>query len=298
MRHLLFISGLAVLTALVSGCQRDASDQPTPVSVSAQDPHSDVRLMTEAPASEISIADRLWITDRCTWETSAPPSFEPRSWGDTDWTVIETINDPIVHRDGTYTLERRTHIEPFLPGNYEIPAAAVRLTLDEEAEEPKLLRTDSIEVAVLGVLPDEDRGDLNPIADATIPDEPDQTSLPYLWIGLGSLTLVIAGGVLYAASTSKNTGMPHSIADELEAIREGKLSGTQDAYERLLRIFDKLDTRLRSTSEFAEMIRACEEARFSGSPQRGAIASPQRIAAHALDLLGHDVSDREGGVPA
>lgn len=298
MRMLIPISMLLACCVIAGGCSRGAGQSPEQIAVTAEDTQSDVRVTTRIASSEIEIADRIWVTDTSTWESSSPPAFEPRAWDETEWTVIETVTDPIAQREGLYSLERRTLLEPFLPGAYEIPPAVVRLRGGEQDDDPRLLATETIPVSVLGVLPDEDEGELNPIADAMVPDEPAGNDRVYLWLGLGALVIAIAGGLLYAFRTGTSLGPRQSIAGELQSVRDSKGADTAAEYERLARVFDRLDPRLRETSEFSEMIRVCEEARFSTSPQRGAMASPQRIAAHALELLGHDEPSKTGGAIA
>ncbi len=297
MRTLLVILATLWVTYAMHGCAKPQSTETQTVRTSAEDSAHGILLSTEIRASEIGIAERLWVTDTCAWVSGEQPVFEPREWDTTEWTVIGTIAEPVRLDEGRYLLQRRTHIEPFLPGTYEIPPAVIRYE-SEDQPEPRLLAADPLRIDILGVLPDGDEGELNAIADASIPPDPNASESRMVWGGVALVLVIISGGILYMLRTGTPRNLNRTVFHELNAICQRSDADPREGYERLARVLDRIDPRLRSTSEFAEMIRLCNQARFSATPNIRAHSSPQRLAAHALELLGHDAPSIEGGVPA
>lgn len=297
MRTVLVILATLATAPALHGCAKPQGTQTQAVRTSAEHASNAVTLTTETRASEIGIAERLWVIDTTAWASIDQPVFEPREWDATEWTVIDTIESPVRLVDDRYLLERRTQIEPFLPGTYEIPPAVIRYETPD-APEPVLLAADPIAVEVQGVLPDEDEGELNAIADASIPADPDASDSRLIWGAVILVLVIISGGVLYILRTGTPRVSRRTLFQELNAICQSSDPDPRAGYERLSRVLDRIDPRLRSTSEFAEMIRVCDQARFSAAPDIRAHTAPQRLAAHALELLGHDAPRSEGGVPA
>jgi hypothetical protein len=297
MRSVLVILAAIATAPALHGCAKPQGNESPAIRTSAEDAPNTVTLTTETRAGEIGIAERLWVIDTVSWASIGQPVFEPREWDVTEWTVIDTIEAPARLVDDRYLRERRTQIEPFLPGTYEIPAAVIRYETPD-AREPVLLTADAIAVEVQGVLPDEDEGELNAIADASIPSDPDANDARLIWGGVILVLVIISGGVLYVLRTSTPRASNRTLFQELNAISQSKDPDPRAGYERLSRVLERIDPRLRSTSEFAEMIRVCDQARFSAAPDIRVHTAPQRLAAHALELLGHDAPRTEERVPA
>lgn len=297
MRTLLVILATLATVFTLHGCDKPQGTETEAVRTSAEDSANAVTLTTETRASEIGIAERLWVIDTCAWASIDQPVFEPREWDATEWTVIDSIESPVRFEGDRYMLERRTQIEPFLPGTYEIPPAVICYE-SAESPEPALLAVGPLAIEVQGVLPDEDDGELNAIADASIPADPEARDTRLIWGAIILVLVIISGGFLYILRTGKPRAVRRTVFHELNAICQSSDDDPRAAYERLSRVLERIDPRLRSTSEFAEMIRVCDQARFSAAPDIRAHTAPQRLAAHALKLLGHDAPSIEGGVPA
>jgi len=271
----------------LSGCADPIPSVDTSVAQFARDDESGVTLETRIDTDEIILADRIWVNDIATWTVSKQPVFEPRDWIDTQWTVIDETTSPPELRNGAYSIHRRTLIEPFLPGTYTVPASVVRVHNSPDAE-PTLISTKPIEVQVLGVLTENDSGELNEIPDITQPlssDHDGQTSIVIAGIAIAVVTL---GFVIVMLRRNTNAHSARSVLELLRDIQSDPSIPTREGFERLGRIFDRLDPRLQSTTEFDQMIRVCDQARYSNSAEPSVRVTPQKMAEHALELLGDD----------
>jgi hypothetical protein len=266
----------------LSACTPSSPDSDASIEQSNADNSSGTRISMSVPRSQISIAERVWIIDTCVWSDGTPRTFVERDFSKTDWALIETTTEPMRLGQSEYSIVRRSLIEPFLPGDYSIPPASVRV---DETEQ--VVSTEPISVGVLGVLTDEGAGDLNAIAEFTVAPDADQDRSRILWIGFVAGAGLIALAVY--VSLRKTTDISRSIFDELAIIRDDQ-EANSDGYDRLGRVLDRLDPRLKNTTEFAEMIRLCDQARFAPDQERRVQMPPHRVAGHALELLGHDAS--------
>jgi hypothetical protein len=268
------------------GCSRaPATTQGDAIERTIADPASGVELTMRVEQDAIGIADRVWVTTHWTWGDGQRVVLSTPDWLVSDWTLIETIEEPASRSGVRYSAHRRDLLEPFLPGVYSIPSGVLRIESDDIAEAIELT-LEPIDILVEGVLPDSDLGELNPIAELALPDEPQQTSTqPLLIIGIGA-SGVLALVILLVLRRSGRVDEPVSIYEQLSHISNDPSIGDDEGFDRLGRVFDQIDPRLRQTSEFAEMIRACDRARYA--PEPDAHASPARIARHTLELLGHE----------
>lgn len=291
MRSLICSILLLMIAAICQGCGDHASTEAPAVRHSATDPESGATLTTSIETAEISIAQRIWVVDRWSFPEVYRAEFTPRDWSTSDWSVVQVDEEPMQLRDGQLEVIRRVQLEPFLPGDYTIPGATL-LIKSENDQPPTTISTEPLQVTVLGVLTDDDKGALNPIADAQVPADTEQNLPGLLWAGIAFGVALLAGGVyLLLHRTSEESRSP-SIYQELRTISDS--TDQQHGFERLSRVFDRLDPRLRSTSEFREMISACDRARFGQEPTPPEWATPARIARHALQLLGHETRTMGG----
>lgn len=276
------------------GCADPTPPTDTSVAQFARDDESGVSIETRINTDEIILADRIWVDDIATWTVSKQPVFEPRDWVDTQWTVIEETTSPPELRDGVYSIHRSTLIEPFLPGTYTVPASVVRVHRSPDAE-PTLVSTKPIEVQVLGVLTENDSGELNAIPDLTQPMSADHDGRASFVIAGIAIVVVSLGFVIVMLRRNTNAPTPRSVFELLRDIQSDPTISTHEGFERLGRIFDRLDPRLQSTTEFDQMIRVCDQARYSKSTEPGVRVTPQKMAEHALELLGDDVASVSRG---
>jgi hypothetical protein len=277
---------LSILMMLVVlGCADRSS--PTDTSITRTHTEHGVTIETRVESNEIGLADRIWVDDRVTWSDRTAPVFEPRDWIDTEWTLIDETSSPPALQDGVYSIQRRSLIEPFLPGTYTIPAGVVRVTLDTDTE-PTLIANEPIEIEVVGVLPEQDSGELNAIPDVTRPIADNKEDTIPIIIAGAALALVSLGMVIVLLRRNTQTPPVRSMLEELRSIQSDSSMSPGEGFERLGRVFDRMDSRLRSTTEFDQMIRVCDQARYSNTPNPSVRVSAQKMAGHALELLGDD----------
>ncbi|MEO1511043.1 MAG: hypothetical protein AAFU70_03130, partial [Planctomycetota bacterium] len=148
---------------------------------------------------------------------------------DAGWTVVERTEAPAIAVDGLVTREVAWRLEPFLPGEYEIPALELRF---DEGEEP-LVVTETIPVVVADLLEAEAGADdprLGAFRAAPEPaGAPDRTGL---FVGLGAAGVAVTL-VLVIAVTRKPRRRTASAAElraEIERYAEGEAS--PEALER------------------------------------------------------------------
>ena len=279
----LFIFPTCLLCMLLAfGCSaRHQSDTVIGESQSAEDAEYGVRLTQSVDRNSIGIAERVWFSAQWSWEGDLVTTLEEPDWDETDWSVIESVEIPVSRTDNNYQAGKKWLIEPFLPGAYSVPSAELRFaTFDEQSN---TLRTEPIEIRVSGVLPDTDSGELNPIADlAGLDDSDSPPPLPIWMIALGGAATIACIVLYFVYRNIRNVTVP-SVFDQLKAI--ANMDDHESAYSELELVYESLDERLRNTTEFREMISACQRARFS--PETDDRLSAKRLANHTLTLLGH-----------
>lgn len=289
----LLVSILVLVTTFLFGCSDTASPPDKSVTRSVTDNVTGVTLTTRIEEDEIVLADRIWVIDLALWSSGQTPTFEPRDWESTDWSVIDqSISIPEV-RDGVYHLERRTLIEPFLPDTYTIPPCEILVPTDTR-EEPVVVQNDPIEVVVLGVLPDQDSGELNAIPETGEPPTDNDEQSPTLVIVLAAIGLVSVATLLMVMRPRGSQGNRDTAIDLLHKVYSDTSIPVHEAFELVGKAFSMLDDRLRSTTEFEQMIRVCDEVRYSPSGTTTQRVTPQTMAKHALELLG-DTPQESGG---
>jgi hypothetical protein len=284
--RLLFLFSICLF--VLCSCADTSPTTPEAITRTAVSTETGVRLETRINTEEIVLADRIWVEDIATWNNGLPPVFEPREWIDTEWTVIETITSPSTSASDTYQIQRRTLIEPFLPGSYAIPAGVLRVRV-EGAAEPILVSTEPIAVQVNGVLTDDDNGELNAIPDVTTPDEEASTDNTPIVIAIISVTVLVLSAVIVSLRSTGEASASRSVLEHLREIQRDDSIGPVEGFERLGRALDRLDPRLRTTTEFQQMIHVCDQSRYGTATQATHRVTPQKMAAHALELLGDDL---------
>lgn len=281
------------LMSFVCACTRTDPGTSPGVRSEASDDERGVELVTRVDSDEILLADRVWVEDTARWAGDLRPIFEAREWDAAGWTTIELVLEPPELRAGVYTLRRRTLVEPFLPGDYQIPPCVLRVP--DATTEPALLSTGSIPVRVVGVLGASDSGELSPIPElGTVPEEERASPAPLL-VGIAVASVLAGLGVLTVMRIRHGeVGIPSPI-EELGRIEQDDEASERESYQRLGRVLDALDPTLRATSEIERMIRVCDQARYSEEPMPGQGINPRMMAAHARRLLAPPHSSSRGG---
>lgn len=284
-----------LLTLLSAGCERAPSDDTTDgVIQSAVEPMTETSLETMIDRTQLSLADRIWVTTTWHWSGDVNATLEDPDWADADWSLIESITTQPTRDERGYWAQRRVLLEPFLPGDYTIPTSRLLIESSLLDTPVELSIERPISVHVSGVLPESDAGALNPLAPPALPTETDSKPNTLLIIGVSAALAIIACVVIIYVRLQHAPASSLSVHDQLVQIRDQQNLQRDHAFVLLERAFDRLDPRLRQTTEFAGMIRACERARYA--PESDPHTSPSRLAAFTLELLGDDAHpDRQDG---
>lgn len=292
MIHVAMSMLLGLVLLVNAGCQRAPVTQSSgSASYSSLEPITGTRIETALASSELSIADRLWVTTTWYWQDGVAPTLHAPDFASQGWVVIESIYSELSRDDRGYFAQHRVLLEPFLPGVYTVPTSQLRVE-SSMLDEPVVLEIDQMmTIRVLGVLPSNDTGMLNPLAPPTVPDSPTRESNTPLLITIGCVAVFAGITVLYLRRRRIQTG-DLSIHEQLLQIRDRQDIQRDHAFQLLERVYDRLDPRLRGTTEFAGMISVCEQARYAADS--APLANPSKLAAFTLELLGDDCSDAAG----
>lgn len=287
MIRILLLSLVSLIELSNMGCARaPAENESRETTRTIREPVTGTTLETSVERAEYSVADRIWVTTSWHWTDDVNATLEDPDWSADDWSVIETIHSEPLREQQGYTALRRVLLEPFLPGEYTIPTGILLVESPELGEPVELMLEKPITVRVVGVLPDTATGVLNPLAEPAVPPVAEtESDALMLWV-LFAAVGIAAGGIVFYLRTRDESGPPHSVHDQLIMIRDARDLQRDHAFQLLERVFERLDPRLRKTTEFAGMIRACEQARYA--PESDTHANPSRLAAFTLELLGHD----------
>jgi hypothetical protein len=205
-----------LLLLLLAGCGGEQAVEEWAVTKSYES--DGVVLTLKVDRDQISIADSVEVV----LEALVPegtdlqfPAREPKL-GEFTQTGVKT-EVPQLLADNKVLVRHSIALEPFLPGDYEIPALTVKV--GEEGE----IATDPVPVAVLSVLP-EGAGE-----DVDIKEIAPPVSLPgispWIWVAIVLGVLGVAGGLYYfwwrnrkQAEALEVLPQPHEVA--LRALRE------------------------------------------------------------------------------
>jgi len=273
----------------ITGCQKATSEIAERVVYEYSSPESPTTLTVILPTTTLGIADRLSVQVL----VESPPPFTVRvddiDWEDGGWTLIDAVHHPIRESDGAegkiMTLESEYVLEPFLPGEYEIPSIHVQFT--SVTGVAHVLQSESFAVTVDSALDSKDIGELAPAADSFIPPLQSQPPRSQAWLVVAatSALLIIAFLVWKSMSGIRvATNDEQSSKDLLQEVADSTGINREDAFAQLARALSLLFPRLQETSEIRGMIEECEQARFSQDQQTS--ADPSTLAKHALELLG------------
>jgi len=291
-----------LLTLLNAGCERAPTDDTSDTVIqSAVEPMTETSLETKIDRTQLSVADRIWVTTTWHWlddqlVNDVVVTLEDPDWAAADWSLIESITTQPTRDERGYWAQRRVLLEPFLPGDYTIPTSRLLIESSLLDTPVELSIERPISVHVSGVLPESDAGALNPLAPPALPTETDSKPNTMLIIGVSAALAIVACVVIIYVRLQHAPTSSLSVHDQLVQIRDQQNLQRDHAFVLLERAFDRLDPRLRQTTEFAGMIRACERARYA--PESDPHTSPSRLAAFTLELLGDDAHPgrQDGGL--
>lgn len=269
-------------------------------------------------ATEISTVDRITISLEITLPTGR--TVEPflaaatAALQSAGWTVVSSSTDsPRLGPADTLTHRATILAEPFLPGEYTIPAFGI--TAVDEAGHPQTIKSEPALVAVRSVLPDDEADPLHkpgqsgtgdqtgdsPLGDLRpTPDEP--RPAPFIAVIAG---VIAFAGIALASRAALATRRPHTpdpIRDLERLARSGQQSDSLDAVERAFRaclrisagdevaglatsrVADALARRGINDADAAECARLLHDFEHTRYAPAGEIATGEPLTARALSL--------------
>ena len=209
MRRLAIILPLLLLTS----CGNEDGGKPE-FAVSKTYAKDEATLRLKASADTITVADRIQIVLEAEAAEGVEVTFPEQSEKLGEFTVVEGRTTAPELAAGNRTIVRRVlTLEPFLPGDYEVPPLEVRFGTDA------VVRTEAVPVKVASVLPDS--GEQPELKEIAPPVE-----LPGFspWWYAATLVLLAAAGVWIwlrrrrKSEKAEALPLPHEIA--LRALRE------------------------------------------------------------------------------
>lgn len=281
-----WVAGLLMAVGLcVVGCTPDAEKDSDAAEVrsDSSDPASGVRVVVSVARTEIETVDRLEVAIEVVRPAGMGIGWSEPDWDAAGWDRVERVDEPARVMEGGLIAERAVvTLEPFLDGDYEVPAVSVAIGERSVATAP-------IGVAVVSVLESDDTGAMSEALPA-VPAEPRTTNST----GLVVAAVAVALGALlvfWRLMGVDRGGSDDEAPGPVESLRmaaEGRIEGSE-ALARVHRAIDRLD------ADRAGMLRPlaarCERARFGPAGSDDASA----IAREALGLLGASKGVETGG---
>ncbi len=197
MKRVLLVTLCSIV--LLSGCAESAKNPAAPAgSEEAKGVEKEWRsgplvFRVTTDKSEITIADKLTLTLEATidkkYQVTLPEILDKLAeFGIKDY----TRNTPVLADANTMKYSQVYVLEPYLSGEYTIPAFTVRFrTEDESADNPHVLESEPIKIKVTSMLPEDIKElVLKPAIGPVVPPPPD---MGWLFILIGCI-VVIGGG--------------------------------------------------------------------------------------------------------
>jgi hypothetical protein len=281
---LVWLAGLLLAACLcLSGCTRGAepgADMPE-VRSESSDPASGVRVVVSVERAEIETVDRLEVAIEVVRPAGMGIGWSEPDWDAAGWERVDRVDQAARVLEGGLIAERAVvTLEPFLDGEYEVPAVSVAVGERSVATMP-------IGVTVVSVLETDDPGMMSEAlpAVAAKPETTHSTGMVVAAVAVGALLVVWRLTRIGRGATDDGTPGP---MESLRMAAEGRFE-VSEALARVHRAIDGLDV------ERAGMLRPlavrCERARFGPGGGEDARA----IAREALDLLGAGKGLETGG---
>jgi hypothetical protein len=194
---ILLLIALTGVTACRQGRKIQKQSKSTDSGIHKTYEHGPATCLLDVDKSEITIADRLKLTITFIsdpgYEAELPPIGEKLSqFGIVDYHTTA----PELTEDGKTKISRYYVLEPFLSGDYTIPAMAVGFQkTGEKDKDPHTIQTEDISIKVTSLLPEK-------LKDMTLHDIQPPVALPrtialWMWFaGIGGC-LLIAGTAMF-----------------------------------------------------------------------------------------------------
>lgn len=298
-----------LLILLLSACQGAEPENDAPWALRQRYQDGVLALELRINKTRLELHERLRL--RLDFALSDEAGLSREALSLPGWTVLEDRRGaPRRLADGRRALRRELLLEPFLPGDYAIPALSFR-AVNAAGQEGRVL-TELIKVPVTGALPKEEREQPGPLAP---PPEPwpikaEVAAGKPLWIlapGLGAAAAVIA---LILLRRRRPLALPRERAAALKAITIGADADARraalDALEPALRqtlgareglegagalTVDELLARQGPNRErWGALLTAVAEARYRG-------ATPEATELESWLAEGRRLAAGEGGAP-
>lgn len=266
---------LAAGVLLGVGCERAPVESGPELVVTASDEASGVEVQASVERIQIRTVDRAEVTLRLTRPVGLAVEVGEPDWVGSGWEVV-SVGGPdrsagAGAAEGMIIEERRWTIEPFLDGEYTVPAFAVRAG-------DRVISTPAMVVEVVSVLAAEDDGSLPEAAGVMLPEDGGVSAGTILavcvGVGLGSVAL----GWWLRRDRAPGAEVVVSDPELLRAVAEGRIEG-----DAAMAALNGVLNRLGEERQTADLLRRCELARFGGS---GLGEDPRLMAREALAVLG------------
>jgi hypothetical protein len=283
---LVWVTGLLMAVCLcVVGCTRDTEPKSdmSEVRSESSDPASGVRVVVSVERAEIETVDRLEVAIEVVRPAGMGIGWTEPDWDAAGWERVDRVDQAARVLEGGLIAERAVvTLEPFLDGDYEVPAVSV-------AVGERSVATTPIGVTVVSVLETDDPGTMSEAlpAVAAEPETTRSTGLVVAAVAVALGAFVVFWRLMGIGRGGSDDEAPGPV-ESLRMAAEGRFEGSE-ALTRVHRAIDRLD------AERAGMLRPlaarCERARFGPGGGEDARA----IAREALGLLGTSQGVETGG---
>lgn len=257
------------------GCERALVESGPELVVTASDDASGIAVQASVERIRIRTVDRAEVTLRLTRPVGLAVEVGEADWAGSGWEVVRAEGPDRSAGAGAVSgmiiEERRWTIEPFLDGEYTVPAFAVRAG-------DRVISTPAMVVEVVSVLGAEDDGSMPEVAGVMLPEDGGVSAGTVLVVcvavGLGCVAL----GWWMRRDRARGAEVVVSDPELLRAVAEGRIEG-----DAAMAALNGVLNRLGEERQAADLLRRCELARFGGA---GLGEDPRVMAREALAVLG------------
>lgn len=280
-----------------------------------------VMLVLRVKEGEIRVAERFEVelearTDR---DHDLLLSSAPAQLG--EMRVVSVRDDAPQRRgDGSLVLIRRMKLEPFLDGEYTIPAMVVTYTsLSEPGGKASVVSTEPVAVRVVSNLSEEERSDASKLdveAARTILPVPEEAGRSWWWVGVGGVAVGVLGVVVGVWIARRRRGVGSSVLEAalprirgirgaIEADHASRAQVDELMVLTRLCLVERCDARAASltteelrracvewsalalgeSQRLVEAMAACDEARFAGVRSASSLRFSVRAIEEVMERL-------------
>lgn len=288
MKLLLIVS---IILCCNLGCSKpDEIRAQDGVSVENTDPETGVVVRVETSDDIVGLADRIQVRINILWSppTSArlvDPDFE--SYG---WVVVLSAETPARIHDDVYLTQYMFTLEPFLPGEYQVPAITVALN-ESHAGEVIELSTMPIPIVVDSALTEGASAQLSPyieMIDSSVLPQEKSGKYEVSVLAASIAAIIVSLLFLLIFRLKYASGVQPMKRESVQSLLQEVAVSTQEDGMRNFHMLHQalllLDSGLQGTSEIQSFVRECERVQYSNEPQFDVL--PTTMARHTLELLG------------